>query len=351
MRTATLCLTGILLGLATHTEPLSVGAVGVHPLRVVNEGQPYCLVSIPLLKMARARGRLDGVDPATRVVTDTQGAFGQLDAAQRYILLVRSGPAKGAWFVVEPPADGAAYADTPTTLTVEEADATASLADLNGDDVFAAHPLFSLAELFPPSGGLLPAGRTDVVAGQILFPEGGDHFRKYWLSDGTLTTEPGWTVTEADGAATLMDVHILPGASFFVCHPDPTENIDVMIHGEVPDIMLRKSVHPGYNFLAAEYNLSRTGLDGKPSFQLQDLRLAISGFRYGATSDDVDWLYRWDTAAADYTRGRWLQDGGTTLDWLTDDDPPTAANQEQVAPGEGLIIWNGGEDFVWGDGE
>ena len=351
MRTITSCLVGILFAFAAHAEPMSVGAVGVHSLRVVNSGQSYCLVSIPLLKMARARGRLNGVDSETRMVTDTEGAFEQLQEDQRYILLLRSGPAKGAWFAIVPPADDTTFSDTPTTVVLEQGDATASLTDLEGDEVFAVYPLFSLAELFPPSGSVLPAGRVDVIAGQVLFPENGTGFRKYWLSDGTLTDGPGWAVTEADGTAALADVHILPGASFFVCHPNPTEDVDVMIHGDVPDIVLRKPVHPGYNFLAAEYNLSRTGLDGKPSFQLQDLRLAISGFRYGNANDDVDWLYTWDNAGAAYSLGRWLRDDGDILNWLNDGDPQNDANQEEVSPGEGLIIWNGGDEFIWEDGE
>gem|GEM_PF-1051558 len=329
---------------------LTSSVFGLHRLRVVNEGKSHCLVSMPFLKPAGVQGRLDGLVPSEGVLIDEEGAFGELDTGERYFLLIRSGTSKGVWFLVKEPPQGQSYGDTPKHLSVDLDKDPGFFGNLSGDEWFSIHPMYELSELFPDDGSVLPAHRFDVMAGQVhLYGESG--CTKYWLSNGMLTGEAGWTTVEEDGSFQRTDLYFPPGVSFVVYHSDPKQDMDIPVVGEVPDTMIRKAVSPGYTFLAAEYNTSRTDQAGNPSCKLEDLGLDRSGFRMGETADSSDRVYLWDRDSAKYRDPCWLFENGGSPLWMTEAPIPQEAGDQEALPGTGMVIWHGGEGYTWMDGE
>lgn len=336
-------------GPAYSRDPIMIGAVGTHVIEVAQRGERYQLVAVPFLKLPLARGRLDGVDAGTGTVTDDEGAFGALPTGQACILRIRSGSEKGSWFVVEESVDG--YADSPTRLNVNEDARAGNLANLEGNEVFSVHPLFTIAEVFPEDGSVLPAGDLDLRAGQVHVWDGAE-FAKYWLSDGTITDQPGWHLAEGSELRRAGDDALLPGASFFAVHPDATETVEVRVMGEVLTDAIRVPLFEGFNFVTAEYNLSRTDPGGAPSFALNDIGLVESGFYPGFTEEAGDHLLVFDPNQIDFGSGYWLRDLGTgQAEWNRLSEVTGNVGQEEVRPGEGFVIWNSGEAYYWLHGQ
>lgn len=315
---------------------------GWHRWRVVNEGTHYCLASVPFMKPALVQGRLDGVLPEEGILIDDESAFGRLDGDAMHMLLIRSGPIKGARFTVE------ASAEDQRRAHVEGSD---DLENLDGDEWFSLHPVYDLSEFFPVDGAVLPAHTFDVLAGQVHF-YGEDGCRKYWLSNGDLTENKACWAQSVDGRpVALTNLSLYPGIGFVIYHPAPDQNVEIEVAGEVPDVLIRKPVRPEYNFLGMEYNMSRTDEHGHPSVKLRDLRLTNSGFHMGETVDATDLLYIWDPSEGDYGPTCRLFNHEGTPEWVTEEAPPQDAGDREVLPGTGLVIWNEGEAYIWLDGE
>jgi hypothetical protein len=153
-----------------------------------------------------------------------------------------------------------------------------------------------------------------------------------------------------DQPVAMTDLYMPPGVSFVVYHPEPVQNMDIDVVGEVPDIGVRKPVVPGYNFLALEYNTSRTDEAGEVSYKLKNLGLVQSGFHMGETVYASDQLFLWDLGLADFGVSCWLFDDEGTPKWMTDEEPPQEAHEQEVLPGTGLLIWNSDDGYTWIDG-
>ena len=172
---------------------VELGRVGTQQLRIAAPEVAAQLVSVPFLKAAICRGRLQQVDLSASRVGAQAAAFAEIGSSRaNHILRITDGGAAGAWFLV-----GEVNADGSAVEVIEDGFA-GSLSDLQGDESFAVHPLYTLRELLPEEGDFLPAGAIDLQAMQVHF-YAGDQFQKIWLSDGTLTEHVGWTTASAQG--------------------------------------------------------------------------------------------------------------------------------------------------------
>jgi hypothetical protein len=328
-----------------------VASAGSHELTLAKPGEPYQLVSVPFLKPAVARGRLDGLDAAAASVSDVEGAFGTLPAHTECILLVRDGPAAGVWFRIQQPAGN--WSDNPSEVSLDPSHASGAFALLSGGEAFSVHPMFRLDEIVPGDGSVLPTGPTDVQAGQVhIHDPASGGFTKYWLSDGSLTDGvPGWTMAEAGQLVTGVPVWLEPGLSFYIWHPAPVLAKSVRIAGEVLDSPLVKDVAPGFNFLGIEFNLTRLDAGGFPSFALRDLGLAESGFRAVEEAESADFLHWLTGGPQPMVSKLWLKESAGGPVWTDADNPALPRDATEFTPGQGIILWSGGvEGFLWRDG-
>jgi len=321
---------------------------GGRSLPIVKAGRRFNLVSVPFIRPAAAAGRLTSVSSATGMVTAAEEVFGGLDAATEYFILIRTGPARGAWFFLAP-ADTEDYAASPAQALLDAEGTAGALGALVGGERFSVHPLFRLDELLPTDGSVVPAARLDVLAGQVHLYQGGG-CRKYWLSNGELT-RAGWTNVPTVTRAGPEVVFLPPGISFFVYHPAPVADVSVPVVGIVPDVPIRKAVRPGFNFLGTEYSLVRDDIGAGAAPKLSALRLDQSGFHGGEEADESDLLLSWDTMTGDYRVPRWLRAVGTGSEWRIAGEPSVRADDELLDPVRGMVLWNGGDGYVWRDGE
>jgi uncharacterized protein (TIGR02597 family) len=316
--------------------------VGTQTIRAVNAGNKHCHVSIPFIKPSVIQGNIDSVDTGNAAITDNEGGFALLQNDATYFLLVLSGSSKGDWFVINKPESGKKFSDTPNRITIDIDKSTGALENLKGDERFSVHAMYRLNELFPENGNVLPSNKFDVMAGQVQFYSG--NTTKYWLSNGELTEKPGWT--KSSGNFELDNLYIPPGKSFIVFHPNPIKNIDIQIIGQVPSVPIKKKIVPGYNYVAAEFNTSRTDTAGNVSRKISDMKLAQSGFKAGNDANESDTLMIWDKDLKDYRSGIWLSKGGQ---WMTKEGMP--AGNLEIQAGTGIIILNKGNSYIWKDGE
>jgi len=328
-----------------YSETLSINTdiVGIHQLRIVNKGKKHCPVSIPLIKKAVVCGRLEGVKEKTGVLIDKEALFDKLNKDKKYFFLVRNGKERGGWFLIN-------SQDSPTQITVKLDKGSGNIENLNGNELFSIHQLYSLNELFPPDGSVLPANKIDIMAGQIHI-NSKNIWKKYWLSNGELSEEAGWIDWASSKPIKLKDLFFMPGSSFIIFHPDPDRDIDIHIIGSVMDFVLKKTITPGYNYVSVEYNTSRTDINHSFSTKLKDLRLINSGFASGQDSDSSDGLIIWNVQQKEYNKPYWLFNNNGHPQWMTAANEPVDVDNAKVIPGTGLIIHNISNPYTWFDGK
>ena len=305
---------------------VELGRTGTHQLRISEAGSRSQLVSVPFLKGAMARGRLDGVDLDLSVFQDTAGAFSVIDDQFTYILRVTEGSSAGAWFFL-----GASSAEGRTVEVVEDGFA-GRLSELEGNESFSVHALYTLNEIFPEDGTFLPAGAIDLKAMQVHFYDGRE-FKKFCLSNATITEHVGWTSAEEGGLVYAGETAILPGTSFLVLDPRTDVTVDIRIQGIVFDAPLNVPLYPGYNFVSSHYNKR---FEGDTAFQLGNLGLKESGFRAGSSLQDGDQVLAYDTETGQFGEGFYLDD--TTGEFSA---------PSEFQPGDGFVVFNSGDTYFW----
>lgn len=306
---------------------VELGRVGTHQLRLSDPSTTSQLVSVPFLKEAISRGRLNGVNVSNANFSDIEGAFNQVDDAATYILRVTGGSAAGSWFFL------GASSDNGTNVEVIDDGFAGSLSDLAGDETFAVHALYTLSELLPEDGQLLPSGDIDLKAAQVHFYDGRE-FKKLWLSNGTITSHQGWTSADAGELVYAGDTAILPGTSFLVLDTRPEATVDIRVQGVVLDAPLNIPVYPGYNFVASNYNKH---LIGDAAFDLDNIGLKESGFQAGASADDADQVLAYDASIGRFGDNYYLDES-------TDE---FSSPENGFKPGDGFVVFNAGEKYLW----
>lgn len=305
---------------------VELGRVGTHQLRISDPASRSQLVSLPFLKSATSRGRLDHVDVASSNLQAALGAFSGFEEQFTYILRVTEGSAAGAWFFL---GESSATGDTVEVLNDGFA---GKLNQLEGNESFAVHALYTLSEIFPEAGHFLPAGDLDLKSMQVHFYDGRE-FQKCWLSNGAITEHVGWT-RAIDGQLVYGgDTAILPGASFLVYDPRADAAVDVRIQGVVLKSPLKVPLYPGYNFVAAHYHQHLTGAD---AFLLGNLGLKESGFRASASLQEGDQVFAFDAQTGQFGARFYLDE--------TTGEFNASANFQ---PGGGLVVYNSGEAYLW----
>ena len=305
---------------------VELGRVGTHQLRISDPATGSQLVSLPFLKSAMSRGRLDTVDVASSNLQAVQGAFSGFDARFTYILRVTDGSAAGAWFFL---GESSATGDTVEVLNDGFA---GKLNQLEGNESFAVHALYTLSEIFPEAGHFLPAADLDLKAMQVHFYDGRE-FQKCWLSNGAITEHIGWTRAVDGQLIYAGDTAILPGASFLVLDPRADASVDIRIQGVVLKSPLKVPLYAGYNFVASNYN---QGLTGPNAFLLGKLGLKESGFRSSVSQQEGDKVFSYDAETGQFGARFYLDE--------TTGEFNAAANFQ---PGDGFVVYNSGEAYLW----
>jgi len=305
---------------------VELGRIGTHQLRISDPGSQSQLISVPFLRGATARGRLDGVDVGSSSLQDAEGAFSGIDDQFTYILRVTSGAAEGAWFFL-----GASTGNGDAVQVVDDGFA-GSLSDLEGGESFAVHALYTLNEIFPEDGIFLPAGDIDLKATQVHFYDGRE-FKKFWLSNGTITQHTGWTSAESGELVYAGETAILPGMSFLVRDTRADATVDIRIQGVVLDFPLNIPVYPGYNFVSSNYNKRLSGSD---AFILDNFGLKESGFQPSASPVGGDQVLAYDAVTGRFGESFYLN--GDTGEF----NAPSG-----FLPGDGFVVFNAGERYLW----
>jgi hypothetical protein len=326
-RITILFLTAFGLCLSVHANTrVELCRIGTHPVRIADGDARSQLIGLPFLKSALSRGRLDHVDPTVLSLHDMQGGFTEVDSWSTYILRVTDGSAVGAWFLLGEPSENG------HTIKVLNDGFVANLSDLKGHESFAVHQLYTLSEIFPEQGDFLPASDIDLTAMQLHFFDG-RAFKQYWLSNGTITEHVGWTCAENGELVYAGDTAILPGTSFLVLYPQTEEPVNIRMQGKVLDASLNVPIYPGYNFVASSYSKGAIGSDG---FLLANLGLRESGFKPSHLLQDGDQVLPFDSATGQLAQGLYLD--------ATTDEFNASPN---FYPGDGFIIYNAGETYLW----
>jgi hypothetical protein len=333
--------------LVTGAEPIVFGTVGIQRLVVASPSSRLRVMSIPFLKSAVGAGRLAGIDGVRVRVSDTGREFEGLQDSVPYLLLVRSGAERGAWFTITPAGDS--WANAQGIVLVTNDGTAGSLPVMEGNESFSIHPLFTIAELFPEDGSVLPSGRVDVLASQIHLLGNGAYI-KYWLSDGSITDTVGWYCAGPSGLRKAGADPIMPGNGFFVAVPQSVEqSVTIRLFGEVLTDAIRIPVQNGHNLLGVLYNLSLLDSAGQPSFELQDMGLERSGFDPGSVAAAGDQLLLFNAAVQRFDHGFWLDQQESPGQWRRIADGISSGNTE-LNPVEGMVIWNRGAKYWWRQG-
>ena len=321
-----LCLMALSSTFCTQSSArVELGRVGSHQVRIADPSTRSQLVSVPFLKSAISRGRLDGVSTAN--FQDAQGAFAAIDAQDTYILRIAEGSAAGAWFFL-----GAASANG-TSVEVLNDGFAGMLSDLQGNESFSVHALYTLNELFPEDGIFLPAGDIDLKAMQVHFYDGRE-FKKFWLSNATITEHVGRTTAEGGELVYAGETVILPGTSFLVLDPRAGATVNIRIQGNILDAPLHVPIYPGYNFVSSNYNKR---FDGNDVLMLGHIGLKESGFKPSDTQSAGDRVFAYDAATSRFGQSFYLD--ATTGEFNAPSD---------FQPSAGFIVFNSGEAYLWG---
>ena len=307
---------------------------GTRMVRIAESGGGASLLSLPFLKPAVARGRIDAVGPETGRLTDREGGFAVVGGGRTHIARITDGASRGDWFLLDP------EESTAETAVVADDGLAGESAALEAGAAFAVHELFQLRELFPEDGARIAAAGIDVRAAQVHFFDG-EQFSKFWLSDGSITGHRGWTRADGGELRYAGDTAILPGTSFLFVHPPTEQPLSLRIRGAVPARALTVPVFPGYNFLGVQHSEASAGrpADGFPA---DGLGLVESGFRACDGSEGGDRVFAFDAAAGDLGDG-YYYDGGDGVFRTTREDSAGFA----VAPGGGFIVFNSGDAYHW----
>jgi hypothetical protein len=267
---------------------------------------------------------LDGIDASN--FQDAQGAFAGVDNQFTYILRVADGSAAGAWFFL-----GAASANG-TSVEVLDDGFAGMLSDLQGNESFSVHALYTINELFPEDGIFLPAGDIDFNAMQLHFYDGRE-FKKFWLSNSTITEHVGWTTAEGGELAYAGETAILPRTSFLVLDPRPSASVNIRIQGNILAAPLNVPMYPGYNFVSSNYNKR---FDGNDVRMLDDMGLKESGFKPSLIPGQGDQVFAYNAETSRFGQSFYLD--ATTGGFNAPSD---------FRPGAGFIVFNSGEAYLW----
>ena len=329
--------------LAATTVGSASPVVGMHKLKISEAGERTRLVSVPFLRTAEAYGRLDGVQIRPTAgehptLIDHEAAFSELDEDAVYILRITAGAAAGDWFLLDE------VGDNGRSVTVRDDGLAALAADLQGNESFAIHSLFTLEELFPVDSDLFPSAPIDLAAMQVHFFDGED-FNRYWRSDGTLTAHRGWTFARNGQLEDANKVAVLPGTSFLSVFPQASSEVAIQVNGVIPEAGLTVPVYSGYNYVSVKYSGATSG--GLPALAdyLEIIGLKGSGFDGGTSRESSDLVLALSEAEGTLLPGFFYdEDAGLFL--------PVGAESleiglEDVGPGRGFVIYNRGEPYLW----
>lgn len=332
----------IVMGFSCGLPSISANTVGMHRLTLAESGQRTRLVSIPFLRAPLALGRLDGIQVASGDSSpnfvDAQAAFSHIIDEGSYILRVTDGESAGIWFLLgEVSEDG-------RQVAVEEDSLVGGVDQLDGDESFAIHKLFTLDELFPHDLPEFPSSVIDLAAMQVHFYDG-ERFTKHWLSNGTLTEHSGWTYADEGALKDGNDIAILPGTSFLVVYPNPTADISIQINGVILDQSLVVPVYSGYNYVSVKYAEVLSG--GLPTIAdyLDNLGLIESGFNGGASVSESDLVYAFDEGDGTLIEGFYLDSSAGLFKPASEESEDIAL--ADVGPGRGFVVFNRGEPYLW----
>jgi len=320
-----LCLMTLSSTFSTQSSArVELGRVGSHQVRISDPSTRSQLVSVPFLKSAISRGRLDGIVGSN--FQDVQGAFAAVDDQFTYILRVAEGSAAGAWFFL-----GAASANG-TSVEVLDDGFAGMLSDLQGNESFSVHALYTISELFPEDGTFLPAGDIDFNAMQLHFYDGRE-FKEFWLSNATITEHVGWTTAEGGELLYAGETAILPRTSFLVIDPRPGATVNIRIQGNILDAPLTVPMYPGYNFVSSNYNKRS---DGNDVLMLGGMGLKESGFKPSDAQGEGDQVFAYNAATSRFGESFYLD--ANTGEFNAPSD---------FQPGAGFIVFNSGEAYLW----
>ena len=102
-----------------------------------------------------------------------------------------------------------------STVEVRNDGFAGALSELEGNESFSVHALYMLNELFPEDGTFLPAGDIDLKAMQVHFYDGRE-FKKFWLSNATITEHAGWTSAEEGELVYAGETEFFRGLVFWL---------------------------------------------------------------------------------------------------------------------------------------
>ena len=324
---------------ATETR-ISLATVGTHTVPVSVAGVRTQFVSIPFLKSPIAHGRIDSIDSVVGTITDNEGAFSTLSAGKSYILRITSGDRVGAWFSL------AASAVNGNTVAIEDDGIAGFLDLLEGDEAFSINELFTLEELLPTTHPGLTAGPIDLLSTQVHVFDGRE-FIKVWLSNGTITEEPGWTYAVDGELRHIGEAAVLPGTSFIVVQPTADKDMSIRVHGVVLNEPINIPIGEGFNYVSVAFStklIRETGAD----YSLDALGLASSGFKATGedSSADGDRVFDLDPATGRFTSG-YLLDGSTGEFVASAEIGEVTGESFAPTPGTGFVIYNSGEPYQW----
>jgi hypothetical protein len=306
---------------------VEAGRVAMHQLRISDPSTRSQLISVPFVKEAISRGRLDGVNINEFTIRDAQGAFLLIDDQSTYILRITEGDCSGSWFLL-----GNSTVDG-VTIDVLNDGVAGALSDLKGNESFAVHALYTLSELFPEEGTFLPAGDIDLEAMQIHFYDGRE-FKKFWLSNSTITEHVGWTCAENGELVYAGGTVVLPGTSFLVYDPRADATVSIGIQGVVFDTPLHVPVYSGYNFVFSNYNKK---VEGSAANSLDNMGLKESGFQgSGGPLADGDKVYTYDQHTGRFGEIFYLNQATGEF-----------SAPSNFEPGDGFVVYNTGEPYLW----
>ena len=346
---AIIAMVTLVIGFPLHGDSILDSVVGFHRLRVVNEGVRYNLVSLPFIKPAKLKGKLNKVSEELNQLVDHGGGFANLGIGENFFLLIRDGDAAGAWFSIHRQSHASNSSANPNLVEIDPDSSAGALSDLTGIETFSVHEMYTIEELFPPDADILPAHNTDFEAGQVHLYSN-QEVSTFWLSNGEQTDgQVGWVDPASDRTEITTSTPLLPGICFGVYHPNPDRSIEISVMGEVPDVILYKPIYPGYNFVAKEYYVNSISVNGQTNFTLDNLQLKQSGFRSSDQKNiSADVIFMWNQETGSYSSARWLFDSGSESMWMTTGNPSSPIPNQKVFPGEGFVVWNGGDQYIWG---